>query len=57
MASPGNAGAQGPETVKGSQSDPNYVSRLLLDCVAWGGKNYSYVTALGKYYGLKLLTC
>ena len=26
-------GAQGPETVKGAQSDPNYVSRLLLDCV------------------------
>ena len=31
---PGNAGgAQGPKTVKGAQSDPNYVSRLLLDCV------------------------
>jgi len=28
---PGNAG--GPKTVKGAQSDPNYVSRLLLDCV------------------------
>jgi len=26
-------GAQGPKTVKGTQSDPNYVSRLLLDCV------------------------
>jgi len=26
-------GAQGPKTVKGSKSDPNYVSRLLLDCV------------------------
>jgi len=25
---------QGPKTVKGAQSDPNYVSRLLLDCVA-----------------------
>ena len=25
--------AQGPKTVKGAQSDPNYVSRLLLDCV------------------------
>ena len=24
---------QGPKTVKGTQSDPNYVSRLLLDCV------------------------
>jgi len=24
---------QGPKTVKGAQSDPNYVSRLLLDCV------------------------
>ena len=33
IGSPGNAGAQGPKTVKGSQSDPNYVSRLLLDCV------------------------
>jgi len=26
-------GAQGPKTVKVAQSDPNYVSRLLLDCV------------------------
>jgi len=26
-------GARGPKTVKGAQSDPNYVSRLLLDCV------------------------
>ena len=26
-------GAQGPKTVNGAQSDPNYVSRLLLDCV------------------------
>ena len=26
-------GAQEPKTVKGAQSDPNYVSRLLLDCV------------------------
>ena len=26
-------GAQGPKTAKGAQSDPNYVSRLLLDCV------------------------
>jgi len=26
-------GPQGPKTVKGAQSDPNYVSRLLLDCV------------------------
>ena len=24
---------QGPKTVKGAQSDPDYVSRLLLDCV------------------------
>ena len=29
IGSPGNAGAQGPKTVKGAQSDPNYVSRLL----------------------------
>jgi len=38
---------RGPKTVKGTQSDPNYVSRLLLDCVAnvcWGPKNYSYAT-------------
>ena len=35
---PGNAGGQGPKTVKGAQSDPNYVSRLLLDCVAGGGQ-------------------
>ena len=35
IGSPGNAaGAQGPKTVNGAQSDPNYVSRLLLDCVA-----------------------
>ena len=27
-------GGQGPKTVKWAQSDPNYVSRLLLDCVA-----------------------
>jgi len=27
------AWAQGPKTVKGAQSDPNNVSRLLLDCV------------------------
>ena len=27
-------GAQGPKTVKGAESDPNYVSRLLLDCVS-----------------------
>jgi len=26
-------GAQGPKTVKGAQSDLNYVSGLLLDCV------------------------
>jgi len=26
-------GAQGPKMVKGAPSDPNYVSRLLLDCV------------------------
>ena len=25
--------AEGPKTVKGAQSDLNYVSRLLLDCV------------------------
>ena len=38
-----------PKTVKGAQSDPNYVSRLLLDCVAHvcrGGGNYSYATAV-----------
>ena len=26
-------GAQEPKTVKGARSGPNYVSRLLLDCV------------------------
>ena len=26
-------GGQGPKTVKGAQSDPNYLSRLLLYCV------------------------
>jgi len=40
---------QGPKTVKGAQSDPNYVSRLLLDCVAnacqGGGAKDSYATA------------
>ena len=25
---------RGRKTVKGAQSDPNYVSRLLLDCVS-----------------------
>jgi len=30
---PAMPGAHGPKTVKGAQSDPNYVSRLLLDCV------------------------
>jgi len=47
IGSPGNAG--GPKTVKGAQSDPNYVSRLLLDCVAnvcWGPK--IIVTPLSK---------
>ena len=38
IGSPGNAGGQGPKTVKGAQSDPNNVSRLLLDCVAWGAQ-------------------
>jgi len=33
-AAPAMPGAQGPKTVKGARSDPNYVSRLLLDCVA-----------------------
>jgi len=30
-------GAQGPKTVKGAQSDPNYVSRLLSrsECLPW----------------------
>jgi len=45
---------QGPKTVKGAQSDPNYVSRLLLDCVAnvcrGGGKNYSYATGCGTLF-------
>ena len=46
-----------PKTVKGAQSEPNYVSRLLIDCVSVfhkivtpvcraGGKNYSYATVL-----------
>jgi len=26
-------GPRGPKRVKGAQSDPNYVSGLLLDCV------------------------
>jgi len=39
-------GGQGPKTVKGAQSDPNYVSRLLArtECLPGGGKNYSYPT-------------
>jgi len=41
-------GAQGPRTVKGAQSDLNYVSRLLSrsECLpgGGGGKNYSYAT-------------
>ena len=48
-------GGQGYKTVKGTQSDQNYVSRLLLDCVpvfhniitpAGRPKNYSYATFL-----------
>jgi len=42
-------GAQGSKTVKGAQSNPNYVSRLLLDCVlnvCRGPKNYSYTTVV-----------
>ena len=33
-------GAQGPKTVKGAQSDPNYVSRLLArsECLPGGPK-------------------
>jgi len=33
-------GAQGPKTVKGAQSDPNYVSRLLArsECLPGGAK-------------------
>ena len=40
-------GAQRPKTVKGAQSDPNYVSRLLArsECLPGGGKNYSYAAA------------
>jgi len=38
-------GAEGPKTVKGAQSGPNYVSRLLArsECLP-GGPNYSYAT-------------
>ena len=44
-------GVQGPTTVNGAESDPNYVSRLGLGPVAnvwrWeAGKNYSYVSAV-----------
>ena len=45
--SPGNA--RGPNTVKGAQSDPNYVTRLGLGPVAnvcRGPENYSYAIAL-----------
>jgi len=50
-------GAQRPKTVKGAQSDPNYVSRLLLDCVpvfhkiitvCLGPKTYSYATVYSR---------
>jgi len=39
-------GAHVPKTIKGAQSDPNYVSRLLArsECLP-GFKNYSYATA------------
>jgi len=33
VAVPAMPGAKGPKTLKGAQSDRNYVSRLLLDCV------------------------
>jgi len=45
----GPRGAQGPNTVKGAQSDPNYVTRLGLGPVAnvcRGPENYSYAIAL-----------
>jgi len=34
--------------MKGAQSDPNYVSRLLAhsESLPGGGKNYSYATAM-----------
>jgi len=35
-------GAQGPKTVKGAQSDQNYVSRLLLVCVPVFHQNFTY---------------
>ena len=60
---PCNAGGQGPKTIKGAQSDANYVSRLLLDCVAnvcRGPTNYSYATdavAWMKYRRVSLLVC
>jgi len=43
-------GAQGPKTVKGARSDPNYVSTLLarIECLRGGGKNYSYATAAAR---------
>ena len=40
-------GGQEPNTLKGTQSDPNYVSRLLArsECLPGGGlKNYTYAT-------------
>jgi len=45
-------GAQGPKTVKGAQSDANYISRLLArsECLPGGGKNYSYATATNSPY-------
>jgi len=41
---------QGPKTVKGARSDPNYVSTLLarIECLPGGGKNYSYATAAAR---------
>jgi len=49
-------GAQGPKTVKGAQSDPNYVSRLLLDCVAGGGAKI-IVTPLRKLLHMWHVLC
>ena len=50
----------GPKTVKGAQNDPNYVSRLLLDCVVGGPKitvtPLVLIAARGAICGLSLQT-
>ena len=47
-------GAQGPKTVKGAKIVPNYVSRLLLDCVPVFHKIITFCNAVDCRFELAL---